>query len=88
MKFLPFHHFGENYLEELKENLLDDYVLKNICKNSKNCYICKKLNSEKDVRLIKKVERLKKVERIIRQRGLKKKERIKKMLEKTTISIS
>ena len=88
VKFLPFHHFGEKYLDELKENLLDDYVLKNICKNSKNCYICKKLNSEKDVRLIKKVERLKKVERIIRQRGLKKKERIKKMLEKTTISIS
>ena len=79
---LPEFNHGDDYLEELKENLLDDYVIKNICRNSENCFICQRLSNEKDDRIKKKVGKMRRVEKIIMDRGLKKKERIENMLKK------
>ena len=68
---------------ELKQNLLDQYVIKNICRNNANCYICIKLHQEKDARLEKIEAKLKTVEQIIKKRGIERKSRIEKMLART-----
>ena len=82
---LPFYNYGDNFLTELKQILLDEYVLENICKKARDCYVCKSLEMQKNRRLEKIAEKTKKVERIIKIRGIERKKRIDKMLAKVHV---
>ena len=78
---IPSYLFGDEYLGELKQSLLEEYVLKNICKKSE-CYVCKRLDEEKSKRLELIDMKLKRVEKIVLKRGMERKLRIEKMLKK------
>ena len=81
------HIFPKQYtvdlLSNIRENLIDDYYKKNQCLNSKNCYVCKRIQDNKDEFVRIKLKRLKRVKEIIKHKGCQKTARINNMLGKT-----
>ena len=46
-KFFP-GIFSQNFLSDLRENLIDDYYNRNNCINQRNCFVCNRLKDIKN----------------------------------------
>ena len=78
-KFFP-GRFSQNFLSDLRENLIDDYYNRNHCINQRNCFVCNRLKDIKNDYIELKLKRLKRVREIIKHKGLQKTARINRML--------